>query len=163
MPRFLRFFRLGLMLMLSLGLLGVLGLAIAARRAPRPSNLGVADGRLAACPPFPNCVATDSTDPTQRMAAIPYTTTTALAKQRLLAIVNAQPRTTIIEETPTYLAVVYRSATFQFPDDVEFLFDEASQQILFRSASRIGKGDMGVNRARMEEIRRRFLEAAPNP
>ncbi len=162
MRRLPRFVRWGLAILLGLILLGLGATFIQARRVPRPGNLGVIEGRLAPCPATPNCAASDATDPTQQLAAIPYTTTTAEAKQRLLAIVNSQPRTTIIEETPTYLAVVYRSATFGFPDDVEFLFDEAGQQIKFRSAARMGKGDMGVNRARMEEIRRRFLEDPAN-
>jgi uncharacterized protein (DUF1499 family) len=38
-------------------------------------------------------------------------------------------------------------------DDVEFVFDDESKTIHFRSASRIGYGDYGVNRDRMEAIR----------
>jgi uncharacterized protein (DUF1499 family) len=44
-------------------------------------------------------------------------------------------------------------------DDVHFLFDDAAKEIHFRSASRLGRSDFGVNRKRMEEIRRGFLEA----
>jgi uncharacterized protein (DUF1499 family) len=36
---------------------------------------------------------------------------------------------------------------------VEFVFDEGSKTIHFRSASRVGYGDLGVNRRRMENIR----------
>jgi len=39
---------------------------------------------------------------------------------------------------------------------VEFFLDDATQTIHFRSASRLGYSDLGVNRKRMEEIRRRF-------
>lgn len=39
-----------------------------------------------------------------------------------------------------------------FVDDVEFLL-EAAGAIQVRSASRLGKGDLGVNRARIEAIR----------
>ncbi|HJT19346.1 MAG TPA: DUF1499 domain-containing protein [Nitrospira sp.] len=42
---------------------------------------------------------------------------------------------------------------FRFVDDVEFLFEEDTKTVHFRSASRIGYGDFGVNRRRMEEIR----------
>ncbi|HEY6084419.1 MAG TPA: DUF1499 domain-containing protein [Nitrospira sp.] len=41
----------------------------------------------------------------------------------------------------------------RFVDDVEFLFDDDTKTIHFRSASRVGYGDFGVNRRRMEEIR----------
>jgi uncharacterized protein (DUF1499 family) len=38
-------------------------------------------------------------------------------------------------------------------DDVEFVFDDEAKTIHFRSASRTGYGDLGVNRARMEQVR----------
>jgi len=41
-------------------------------------------------------------------------------------------------------------------DDVEFLFDDNARRIDIRSAARVGYSDFGVNRRRMEEIRRRF-------
>jgi uncharacterized protein (DUF1499 family) len=41
-------------------------------------------------------------------------------------------------------------------DDVDLLFDDKAKVIHFRSAARLGRRDFGVNRERMEEIRRRF-------
>ena len=35
----------------------------------------------------------------------------------------------------------------------EFLFDDEAKTIHFRSASRTGYGDLGVNRKRMEQVR----------
>jgi len=124
----------------------------------RPRDLGITAGRLAPCPTTPNCVSTQADNPTQKMSPIPYTTSTAEAKQRLLTVIQAYPRTTLVEETPTYLAVVFRSALFRFPDDVEFYFDEPNKIIHFRSASRLGQGDGGVNRARMTALTAAFLE-----
>ncbi len=115
----------------------------------RPRGLGVTAGRLAPCPATPNCVSTQADNPSQKIEPIPYTTSMAEAKQRLLTVIQATPRTTIIEDSPTYLAVVFRSALLRFPDDVEFYFDEPHKLIHFRSASRLGQGDLGVNRARM--------------
>jgi uncharacterized protein (DUF1499 family) len=139
-----------------LAVMNVVGLAIAARQAPRPANLGASGGRLAACPDTPNCVSTQTDNPQQRLEPIPYSGSTAEARQRLLEIIQGAQRTEIVAETPTYLGVVYRSALFGFPDDVEFVFDEQRRVIDFRSASRLGKGDMGVNRARMEAISQAF-------
>jgi uncharacterized protein (DUF1499 family) len=42
----------------------------------------------------------------------------------------------------------------RFVDDVEFLFDDEAKTIHFRSASRTGRSDFGVNRRRMEDIRK---------
>ena len=47
------------------------------------------------------------------------------------------------------------SKIFGFVDDVEFYLNEPGV-IHFRSASRIGYSDLGVNRERMETIRNTF-------
>jgi len=44
----------------------------------------------------------------------------------------------------------------RFVDDVEFWFDPAANVVQVRSASRIGRKDFGVNRARIENIRARM-------
>ena len=43
-------------------------------------------------------------------------------------------------------------------DDVEFLFSDAEKVIHFRSASRIGRKDLGKNRNRMEKITEDYLK-----
>jgi uncharacterized protein (DUF1499 family) len=47
----------------------------------------------------------------------------------------------------------------KFVDDTEFWLSPAESVIHVRSASRVGRKDFGVNRARVEAIRARF-EAA---
>lgn len=113
--------------------------------------------RFAPCPDSPNCVSTQAppTDKTHAIAPISYTGDRAAAHQRLLAIIQAMPRTLIITVEPEYIYAEFRSRLLSFVDDVEFYLD-AANQIHFRSASRLGRGDLGVNRQRMEEIRRRF-------
>jgi uncharacterized protein (DUF1499 family) len=74
------------------------------------------------------------------------------ARRRLLGIVRALPRVTVVEDRGNYLRVEFRSAFFSFVDDVEFEFDDAAKVIHFRSASRLGYYDFGVNRRRMETI-----------
>jgi uncharacterized protein (DUF1499 family) len=44
----------------------------------------------------------------------------------------------------------------RFVDDAEFWFDPVAGVIQVRSASRVGRGDLGVNRARIESIRARL-------
>jgi uncharacterized protein (DUF1499 family) len=91
------------------------------------------------------------------MEPIPYTGTLAEARERLLEILRSRPRTRIVKEEPGYLKAECRSRLFHFVDDVEFVFDDATRQIHFRSASRLGRRDFGVNRERMKEIRAAFL------
>jgi uncharacterized protein (DUF1499 family) len=53
---------------------------------------------------------------------------------------------------PTYLAAVFTSAVFGFPDDVEFSIDPTHNDIAWRSASRMGKADLEVNANRMSAL-----------
>ena len=71
----------------------------------------------------------------------------------LKAIVAGLPRTNLVEETEVSLRYEFTSALLRFVDDVEFVFDEDHRTIHFRSASRTGYSDLGVNRRRMEDIR----------
>jgi uncharacterized protein (DUF1499 family) len=71
----------------------------------------------------------------------------------LKAAVHSLNRTKLVEENETYLHYEFTSFLFRFVDDVEFLFDDDTKTVHFRSASRTGYGDLGVNRRRMEQIR----------
>jgi uncharacterized protein (DUF1499 family) len=90
------------------------------------------------------------------MTPIQYKGSLEDARRRLLEIVRALQRVTVVEDTGNYLKVEDRSTFFSFVDDVEFEFDNAAKLIHFRSASRLGYYDFGVNRRRMETIIRKF-------
>lgn len=124
-----------------------------ARTASRPS-LGLHNGTLTPLPNTPNCVATQSGQGNQVMEPITFAGDSKSAQQRLITLLNEWPRTNIIQNEPGYIWVVFRSAFFGFPDDVEFLIE--NQTIHFRSASRLGYSDMGVNRKRMAQIKAQF-------
>jgi uncharacterized protein (DUF1499 family) len=135
------------------------GLMICSCSGTRPANLGVANGLLAPCPSSPNCVSSQSRDPEHAVAALHYTSSPSEAMAKLKQIVLAMPRTRIVTETPAYLHVEFTSAIMRFVDDVEFSLDEPARAIHVRSASRLGKSDLGVNRKRVEEIRARWTAA----
>jgi uncharacterized protein (DUF1499 family) len=85
----------------------------------------------------------------------------AEAMARLTAILRSLPRTTIVAAEGGYLHAEVRSAVFRFVDDVEFLADDAANIIHVRSASRVGSADLGVNRRRVERIRKLWEQPAP--
>lgn len=124
----------------------------------KPANLGVTDGRLSDCPSSPNCVSTQAGDADHRMEPIPFTGSSDEAMQRIKDLVAEMPRTKIVTVEDNYLHAEFGSAFFRFVDDVEFLIDPEEQLIHFRSASRVGYSDLGVNRRRMEHIRQAFSE-----
>lgn len=132
------------------------GLAIMSLFSRKPANLGVSGGRLAGCPDSPNCVSTQASDPAHRMEPMPLAGSAEDAIARLRGILTAMPRSRIVADRENYLHAEFRSALFRFVDDVEFLVDSEARVIHFRSASRVGHSDLGVNRRRMEEIRAAF-------
>lgn len=91
------------------------------------------------------------------MDPIPYTGTLEEARDRLLRILRASPRTTIVQEGPASIKAECQSLLFRYVDDVDLILDEQTKTIHFRSASRVGHWDLGVNRRRMTGLRRRFL------
>jgi uncharacterized protein (DUF1499 family) len=115
---------------------------------------------LAPCPDSPNCVSTKSKDLDHAMTPLPYIKSGKGSMDHLVDIVRQMKRATIVSATPSYLHVEFRSALFRFVDDVEFLMEDSARLIHFRSASRTGYYDFGVNRKRMEEISDRYLRSA---
>ncbi|MBU6435537.1 MAG: DUF1499 domain-containing protein [Nitrospirae bacterium] len=110
--------------------------------------------QLGPCPSSPNCVSTQAKNGEQAIAPFRYQTTRAEAKEALKAIIRSLPSTKLVEEDETYLHYEFTSFLLRFVDDVEFLFEDETKTIHFRSASRTGYGDLGVNRRRMEGIRK---------
>jgi uncharacterized protein (DUF1499 family) len=105
-----------------------------------------------------------STEPAEdrehAMPAIPFADTPASAYDRARKALLAEPRTRIVDARPGYLRAEAHTRAFRFVDDVELLVDSAARQISFRSSSRLGHNDWGVNRRRMERITRQ-LSTAP--
>lgn len=122
-----------------------------------PSDSTYLEGRLAPCPDKPNCVSTQALNREQLIVPFTYSKPLSDAKEALRAVLTKMPRTDIRKEDGPYLHVEFRTAVMRFVDDVEFLFDEQTKTLQFRSASRVGYSDWNVNRKRMEEIRNQML------
>ncbi len=112
--------------------------------------------QLAACPQTPNCVSSQAGDGQHAIAPFSYDGNAPTVWDRLRSAVLSQARTVIVEEDGNYLHVEARSRLFGFIDDVEFLLLPQENIIHVRSASRTGYSDFGVNRRRVERIRRAF-------
>lgn len=123
----------------------------------------MSDDRLAPCPAKPNCVSTlaPAEDTTHHAEPIPHRGNLAEAMGAVLASLALLPRTEIVERDVDYVHAVVTSRLLRFKDDVEFVV--GVDHIDFRSASRVGTSDLGVNRKRMtalsDDIRRRLEEA----
>jgi uncharacterized protein (DUF1499 family) len=119
----------------------------------RPTNLGVKDSRLASCPSSPNCVSSDDADTSHRIPAFQFAVPVADAWRTVRSTIANQPRTKIIAETDDNLHAECSSAFFGFVDDLELHLRPSENLIAVRSAARLGHGDFGVNRRRVENLR----------
>ncbi len=119
----------------------------------RPTNLGVHGSLLAPCPSSPNCVSSDAKDSFHRVPAFQLALPAGDAWLVVRETVASLPRTAIITESPDYLHAECSSAIFGFVDDLELQLRTAQGLIAVRSASRLGYGDLGVNRRRVENLR----------
>jgi len=108
---------------------------------------------LPPCPSSPNCVSTQATHEGHVITPFQYKKPRVEAKEALKAAMAVLPRIKLVEEDESYLHYEFTSLLLRFVDDVEFLFDETTKTVHFRSASRAGYSDLGVNRKRMEQVR----------
>jgi uncharacterized protein (DUF1499 family) len=113
---------------------------------------------LPPCPESPNCVSSQASDASHRVEPFTFDTRPEVALQRLIQAIESEPRITLVKEEGGYLHAEARSFLFRFVDDIEFMLDANSGLIDVRSASRTGHSDFGVNRRRVERIRRSFNE-----
>ena len=131
-----------------------------------PTDLGVHNGRLKPPSLTPNSVSSQADlypDNPQRVyaqvAPFQYTGDGKAAMARLAGIVAHMEGVTIIKSEPGYLYAQCRTRLLRFTDDLEFYLDEPAGVIQVRSASRLGRSDLGVNRARVEALRRQFEQS----
>ena len=122
------------------------------------------DGKLAPLPSSPNCVSTQAENEERRMNPIKFSGEAGIAITCLRDIIEAEPNTTVTEHDDTYLHAEFRSRIFRFVDDVELFADRDSSEIHFRSASRTGHSDFGVNKNRMKKICEQYvMRCSENP
>ncbi len=124
--------------------------------APRNSS-----GELARpCPARPNCVCSRPDAPARnRVDPLAVSGDPWAAFAALREIVSALPRTTLVSATRDRLHAVCRSR-LGFADDLEACLDAGAGVIHVRSAARVGYHDLGVNRKRVERLRRKLAERA---
>ena len=124
----------------------------------RPSTLGVKDGELSGPRSTPNSVASEGIASTHRayVEPIAFTGDPRAALAKLGNVLQALDRVTIIKVEAAYLYAEFRSKTLGYVDDFEARVDPAHSVIHVRSASRLGYGDKGFNRSRVEMIRAKF-------
>jgi len=132
-----------------------------------PNDLGVRDGKLKPPSSTENSVSSQAAlypDHPERI----YADIAPLALKgdgpatlaRIKGIVEGMDGAKVVKSEPGYLYAQFTTKLMKYVDDVEFWFDPAANAIQVRSASRVGRGDMGVNRKRIEAVRSALAAAA---
>lgn len=133
-------------------------LSLSACSGSRPAYLGSPQTALQLCPSSPNCVSSlDTEEDSHKVAPLPFKATEENST-KLTAAIQSNPRAEIVVNTDSYIYAEYTSALMGYVDDVEFLINPSQKRIDVRSASRLGHSDLGVNRERIEELRKQLGE-----
>lgn len=120
----------------------------------------VLDGpRLAECPESPNCVSSQEESSDEEHYIEPF----ALRDDgpgiaELAAWMGERKRCDVLDQGDEWLHATCKTALFRFTDDIALLIDEDEGVVHVRSASRVGRSDMGKNRSRIETLRDEYAE-----
>lgn len=130
-----------------------MALVLMLQNSRMPADLGVHAGLLAPLPASPNAVSSQTDRKNRQVVPLPFIGDLPQTRQILLQVIESYPgRVQIISATDTYIHCVFSTDWLRFKDDVEFFLDAESKVVHFRSASRSGFSDMGMNRRRYETL-----------
>ena len=146
-----------LLLYTVIGILFIIGLlfvflSLASRKQP---ELGLLDGQLRPCPATPNCVCSEWPVDGAFVEPMSYTTTAEEAWGRMKQAIIATGGE-IVTGQDAYLHARFVTPLLRYVDDVELRLEADKRLIHIRSASRVGRSDLGANRQRVGRIRAAF-------
>jgi uncharacterized protein (DUF1499 family) len=142
---------------------GVLAGRLGLLKGKPPSDLGVHQGRLKPPSRTPNSVSSQADlypDHPQRayasIAPLQLKGNAATTLDHIEAIIRGMDGGEVVKKEPGYIYAQFTTPLMKYVDDAEFWFDPVEGVIQVRSASRLGSGDFGVNRKRIEFIRKKL-------
>lgn len=121
------------------------------------SHFAVSVFQLAECPTSPNCVSSQSERLSHKVEPIQFRGSVDEFHKLIRKIQNEIPGCEITSLEGPQVSLVVSSRFFRFKDDVEIYYHQSESLIHIRSASRLGYSDLGVNRKRVEDIRKIFV------
>ncbi|MHB8742507.1 MAG: DUF1499 domain-containing protein [Sulfuricaulis sp.] len=128
------------------------GLSIHSRNRP---ELGLLDGRLRRCPSTPNCVCSEDQGKPSYIKPLSIKDNSQRSWEKIKRAIRDMGGN-IDTDRDGYLRATFTTRIFRFKDDLELRMDEQNRIIQVRSASRVGRSDLGTNRRRVENLRARF-------
>jgi uncharacterized protein (DUF1499 family) len=116
---------------------------------------GMLDGRLQPCGDSPNCVCSEYPGAVDHHVEPIRGSVAEMALLRQL-VVELGGKIEIQQDS--YLAASFKSPLFGFTDDLEIRIDTAANEVQLRSAVRMGYNDLGVNRERVQRLRKLYQQ-----
>lgn len=116
-------------------------------------SIGLIDGALRPLSGKPNCVSSQTDQNEKLVEPWPFKANLNTSVNAVLKTLKNFGNIRVETQESHYIHAVAVTPLMRFKDDVEFLFDEANGQIHFRSASRVGRSDLGTNRKRYNALR----------
>lgn len=109
---------------------------------------GLVKGSLSKCSAKPNCVCSEYINDANHYIE-PLSNMQNIKIDKMVSIIQ-EMNGVVQTAKDSYIAATFTSSIFGFVDDLEIRIDSTQGTIHFRSASRVGYGDGGVNRNRVE-------------
>ncbi|MFN3581461.1 MAG: DUF1499 domain-containing protein [Pseudomonas sp.] len=125
----------------------------------RTPQLGHEGGQLKPLSSNPNGVSTQTSDTDKLVSPWGFKDSREETMQALVIAVQEYGGAKVVRQEDDYLYVIFTTPLMRFHDDAEFYLDTDSRLVHFRSASRAGKSDMGLNRKRHEQLAELYLQA----
>lgn len=113
-------------------------------------GLGVRNGKLAELSKKPNCVSSQTTHDSKKVKPFKYNGDLKEQMSKVQKAISEMSGVEVKQNSDNYLYAVFTTKIMRFKDDVEVYLDDESKILHFRSASRVGYSDLGVNRKRYE-------------
>ena len=134
----------------------ILGIKSQSGKAP-----GLVNSQLSRCPATPNCVNSEYGEQDSHYTSpLMYheKDKVKISVLEKLETIILQSGGKIVKQDANYIAATFTSRLFRFVDDLEIRIDEQQKLIHFRSASRVGRSDLGANKKRVELIKQLYQE-----
>ena len=115
-------------------------------------QLGLSGGALKPLGSKPNGVSSQTDQSEKKVEPLPFNGDLESTKNQILKACQSFGNYEIKSQSSNYMHLVFTTGTMKYKDDVEFYFDQVNKRVEYRSESRVGYSDMGLNRQRYDAI-----------
>ncbi|MFT6029628.1 MAG: hypothetical protein ACI8O8_001364 [Oleiphilaceae bacterium] len=111
-------------------------------------DLGVRGSKLSELSSKPNCVSSQAMNDSKKVNPLKYSGDLKEQMDKVVNVISGMSGVEVKQKSDNYLYAVFTTKIMRFKDDVEIYLDDESKTLHFRSASRVGYSDLGVNKKR---------------